>query len=144
MTGKTKILVIEDQPAVAMMMTYALTLVGCDVSTAHTGKKGFEIANSDDFDLITLDVTLSDISGFEILERLKSNPRCCDTPVIIVSGNDSEERCSRARELGAADFIAKPFDAKGFVDRIFAQIEKDEGIFLKLNPKQLNRESVGV
>lgn len=142
--GKPKILVIEDQPAVAMTMTYVLALVGCDVTTALTGKKGLEYANSGDFDLITLDITLPDVIGFEIYERIRSNPDLSNTPVIFVSGNDNEDARNRARELGAVDFIAKPFDTADFVDRIFAQIGNGTGICLKSAPKQLNRESIGV
>jgi len=71
MKDKVKILVVEDEMPVALMMVFLLTRVGYDVTTATSGKKGIELASATRFDVITLDMDLPDIKGFEpIFPRL--------------------------------------------------------------------------
>ncbi len=120
MTRKPKILIVEDQPEVLSVMAYLLTRAGCDVSTAQTGTEGLQLARDEAFDVITLDIDLPGISGFEICRRLKRDPRLCHTPVIFVSGRLCEADRQCGRKLGAADCIAKPFDALAFVQRILS------------------------
>ena len=102
----------------AMMMVYLLTQAGCETEVATTGVKAMQMARAGDFDLVTLDVDLPGMNGFEICRRLKENPCLCDTPVVFVSGGSSEKNQQRALELGAADFIEKPFEVTNFVFRI--------------------------
>jgi len=71
MSDKLKILVVEDEMPVALMMVFLLSRVGYDVTTAHNGKKGIELASATRFDVITLDMDLPDIKGFEICRELK-------------------------------------------------------------------------
>jgi DNA-binding response OmpR family regulator len=123
MTGKVKILIVEDQMAVAMMMVYLLTQAGCETEVAATGKKAMQLAEGENFDLITLDVDLPGISGFEVCSRLKANSHLHDTPVVFVSGHPQEECRQRAIELGAVDYITKPFDALDFASRILSHIK---------------------
>ena len=66
MIVKPKILIVEDQAAVAMTMVYLLTQAGCETEVAATGKKAMQLAEGGNFDLITLDVDLPGISGFEV------------------------------------------------------------------------------
>jgi CheY-like chemotaxis protein len=120
MTAKAKILVVEDQASVAMMMGFLLTRAGCDVETAWNAEKALRLAHDGDFDLITLDVSLPGMNGFELCRRLKQNPRLRETPVVFISGRLGEEEVQRARELGAADFIEKPFEATDFIFRIIS------------------------
>jgi DNA-binding response OmpR family regulator len=118
MNQKLKILVVEDEPAVATMMTFFLTRAGYDVEVAFTGRSGLELAIEQKFDLITLDVDLPGINGFEIFRELKKRHISNRTPIIFLSGNSTEERQAKAFELGAADFIAKPFDMENFLWRV--------------------------
>jgi DNA-binding response OmpR family regulator len=120
---KPKILVVEDQPAVSETMIYLLKQAGCEVVGAKTGTEGMRLAQAGEFDLITLDVDLPDISGLEVCRRLKRNPRLCQTPVIFVSGRLCEGNRQHCFELGAADYIVKPFDAFVFVSRIFSHLK---------------------
>jgi DNA-binding response OmpR family regulator len=125
MTGKPKVLIVEDETAVAMMMTYLLTHAGCEVRVAHTAEQGMQLARTRGFDLITLDIVLPGTSGFEICRRLKQIPRLHDTPVVFVSGHTSEKNQQRAFVLGAVDYIEKPFDAQDFVSRILSHIKTE-------------------
>ena len=120
---KPKILVVEDQPAVSETMIYLLKQVGCEAVSAKTGTEGMRLAQAGEFDLITLDIDLPDISGLEVCRRLKRNPRLCHTPVIFVSGRLCEGNRQHCFELGAADYIVKPFDAFVFVSRIFSHLK---------------------
>jgi two-component system, OmpR family, alkaline phosphatase synthesis response regulator PhoP len=115
---KKRILVVEDEPAVAALMTFLLSRVGYEVENAFTGRAGLEIAITRKFDLITLDVDLPGINGFDICRELKQRWIAWKTPIIFLSGNDLEERRAKALELGASDFIAKPFIVADFLDRV--------------------------
>lgn len=115
---KRKILIVEDEIALACLMIAALTRAGCDVEAACTGKKAMKIAAENRFDLITLDIKLPDVSGFELCSELKQRHISRNTPIIFVSGSHSPEDMAEGRKLGAVDYIAKPFEITDFVYRI--------------------------
>ena len=119
-----KILVVEDEPAVAMMMNYLLTRVGCEVETAWQSSQALALAENSEYDLITLDLSLPGIDGFQLCRKLRQFPHLSQTPIVFVSGADTEENRRRAIEAGAVDFIAKPFNASSFVDRILSLLEE--------------------
>jgi DNA-binding response OmpR family regulator len=121
-TAKPRILIVEDDTPLAMMMASLLTRAGCDVQTAWNAEKAIRLAQDEDFDLITLDVDLRGTNGFEICSRLKENLRSCDTPVVFVTGRPHGEDRQRAFELGAVDYIAKPFQTLEFVPRLLSHI----------------------
>ena len=123
-TPKARILIVEDDTPLAMMMVFLLTRAGCDVQTAWNSDKAIRLAEDEDFDLITLDVDLPRTSGFEICSRLKKNPRSRDTPIVFISGRPHEEDVQRARELGAVDYIAKPFGVSDFTSRLLSHVRQ--------------------
>ena len=118
MSEKKKILVVEDEPSVATLMTFLLARAGYDVETALTGRRGLELATTQKFNLITLDVDLPDMKGFEICRELKQRWISHRTPIVFLSGNYLEERRTLAMEIGAVDFIAKPFIVDDFLERV--------------------------
>jgi len=124
MTGRPKILIVEDETSVAMMMVFLLTRAGCDVQSAWNTEKTVQLAETNDFDLITLDINLPGAGGFEICKRLRQFPHLKYTPVIFVSGCASTNYRQRAFELGAVDFIEKPFGASDFVSRVLSLLEE--------------------
>jgi DNA-binding response OmpR family regulator len=123
---KPRILIVEDDIPLAMMMTSLLMRVGIETEGATTGQKALQKVAGSHFTLITLDLDLPDISGFEVCRRLKENP-FFKTPIVFVSGRPTEENQQGGYELGAVDFIAKPFGADEFIRRILPHI-KDAGI----------------
>jgi CheY-like chemotaxis protein len=123
MRDKTKILVVDDQMAVALMMVFLLTRTGCDAQTALNAEKALQLAQTEMFDLITLDVEMHGINGFELFQRLKQIPHLRETPVVFVSGRATIENQQHALDLGAADFIEKPFDTQDFLSRILSLVE---------------------
>jgi len=122
-TAKPGILIAENQTAVAMMIVYLLTQTGCETEVATTGTKAMQMAQAGKFDLFLLEVNLPGVSGFEVCRQLKENPRLSGTPVIFVSSQFYGEDVQRGLELGAADYIKKPFDAWNFVSRVLPCIK---------------------
>jgi DNA-binding response OmpR family regulator len=116
--GKAKILVVDDELPLAMMMVSLLARADFEVEAACSSEKALHKAKTEKFDLITLDVDMPGGSGFHLFERLKEIPGVREIPIVFVSGRSTHEYCQKALELGAADFIGKPFDPKQFVARI--------------------------
>lgn len=117
-----KILVIEDDVPAAMIIVSLLAQTRCEVTVANTGGRGVELALETKFDLIVLDVDLP--GGFEICRELKQRHFTRHTPVVFVSERSSLEDQQQGLEVGAADYITKPFDTSDFVQRILAQANK--------------------
>ena len=107
---------------VSLMITMLLSRMGYEVTPAFNGEEGMRLATSYKFDAIALDVDLPDIKGFEICRELKQRHISHKTPIIFITGRAHEEDRRFALELGAADYIEKPFEASDFVFRIANQI----------------------
>lgn len=127
MISKPKILLVEDDTPLAMMVVHVLTRADCDVLVANTGKKGMELAHENKFSLIVLDMDLPDGSGLEICDELKQRHLTRLTPIILVCARQNEEDRRRGFELGAVDYIAKPFDGPDFATRILSHVESEKG-----------------
>ena len=124
MRKKKKILIVENGIPTAMMMVSLLTQAGFDVEAAAKGQKGMEIAQEQKFDLILLETILPDMSGFTICADLKQRHISYRTPVVFLSDQHGNEYRERALELGAADFIEKPFDGREFISRVLSHLEE--------------------
>ena len=120
---KTKILIVEDEPLVAMMMVDLLSQADCEAEVAWNAERAMQLAQDGYFDLITLDIALPVTNGFEICRQLKENSRLCKTPVVVVSGRLHQEDEWLSAQLGAVDYITKPFDAVNFGSRILSHIK---------------------
>ncbi|MGB7748749.1 MAG: response regulator [Verrucomicrobiia bacterium] len=120
--SKVKILIVEDQMPVAMMMTFLLARAGCETEVATTGANAMQKAQDGNFDLITLDADLPGISGFEVCRRLKENP-FFQTPIVFVSGRCCIEDQQHGLDVGAADYITKPFETFEFAPRLLSHIK---------------------
>ena len=117
-SNTVKILVLEDEVVVGNMMASMLRHAGFHVEVANSGQRGMEYAREEKFDLITLDLDLGDVDGFEVFRELKQRHISYRTPVVFVSGQATDRFRQRALELGAADFVAKPFELTDFITRI--------------------------
>jgi DNA-binding response OmpR family regulator len=124
MNRSPKILIVEDEMPLAMLMINVLTMVGCDVEAVHTGKKALEKAAQTKFDLITLDISLPDADGFLLCKELKERHISRHTPVIFISASPHDEDRKQSLKLGAVDYIEKPFNAGNFVSRLLSHIKK--------------------
>jgi DNA-binding response OmpR family regulator len=122
--AKAKILVVDDQMAVTTMMRFLLTRAGCETQGALSAEKALRLAQTDVFDLITLDVGIPDLDGFRLFQKLRQIPHLKEIPIVFVSGNSSIENQQHGLDLGAADFIEKPFDTQDFLSRILSLVEE--------------------
>jgi DNA-binding response OmpR family regulator len=116
------ILIIEDDRAILAGLQRNLRFEGFTVITASDGEKGLEMAFNDKQDLIILDIMLPKVSGFEICRLLKQNK--VDTPVIILSAKGQEADKVKGLNLGADDYISKPFSIKELVARVNAILRR--------------------
>jgi DNA-binding response OmpR family regulator len=123
-SARSRVLVVDDQTPMAMMMVFLLTREGYEVTAARNGLKGFDHATETKFDLIVLEADLPDMNGFDICRELRQRHICRHTAIVLVSRNHSVEDCQRAFDLGADDFIEKPFNASEFVSRIASVLEE--------------------
>ena len=105
-----KILVIEDEELMLKTLCFRLKKDGNEVFPAQDGKQGLEILETTQVDMVITDIMLPFVSGLEIVSKIKSNPDTKHLPVINRSGVGMEEIVLEAFELGADDFITKPFN----------------------------------
>ncbi len=125
MTGKAKILIVEDEAPVAVTMSFMLTRAGCETEVAGTRDEAILKVQTSKFDLITLDVSMPDVNGFILCAELRLNPRLRDVPIVFISGRASLEDQQRGLDVGAVDYITKPFGANEFVPRILSHIKSN-------------------
>ncbi len=133
------ILLVEDEPKVAGAVRKGLEVEGYAVTVAATGEDGFFLATTQTFDLILLDLMLPGRDGLEILEALRD--RQCETPVLILTARDSVEDRVRGLDVGADDYLIKPFAFPELLARIRALTRRgrtDRALRLKLATLELD------
>lgn len=116
------ILVVDDDPAVADILSRFLVREGYNVTVAHTGKEALERVNERHPDLILLDVMMPEMDGFTTCQRLKDDRRTALIPVTMLTGSDDYENRRRGIESGADDFLSKPFEQNILRARIRSQL----------------------
>lgn len=119
------ILVIEDDPGIARVVTEAFAAEGRKVEHCATGEEGLDRAAEARFDAIVLDVLLPTFSGFEICQRLRELD--VTTPILMLTCRDREEDVVRGLRLGADDYMTKPFSTAQLTARIEALIRRAQG-----------------
>jgi two-component system alkaline phosphatase synthesis response regulator PhoP len=113
-----KVVVIEDEEFLTELIRVNLKLRGIDVTTAEYGEDGYAKILEKKPDLILLDARLPDIDGWEICKRIKSNDEISMIPVVFVTAAAQESDRLRAKEAGADDFLAKPFQITELLNTI--------------------------
>ena len=125
-TPLASILVIDDAESCRDVLTQMLEHEGYRVGSAETGEQGLAMAQTRCYDLILLDLVLPGVSGYEVLKQLKRDPVLRHLPVIILSGIDETQSTVRCIEIGAEDYLSKPFSPVLLRARIGASIEKKQ------------------
>ncbi len=121
---KKKILIIEDDPAVCRGLQIALEEINYETITKNTGAAGYESAKVDSPDLIILDLILPDLSGIDICRDLRAEK--IDTPIIILTSKKEEIDRIIGLEIGADDYVTKPFSVRELIARIKAVFRRTE------------------
>lgn len=117
----TRILIIEDEVKFARFVELELTYEGYSVTKAYDGRTGLELAEKEQFDLILLDVMLPGLNGLEVLRRIR---RFSEVPIIMLTARDSVMDKVSGLDLGADDYITKPFAIEELLARIRAALRK--------------------
>jgi DNA-binding response OmpR family regulator len=104
------VLIVDDEPAVAVALRIRLQAAGLTVEHAATGQAGLEAARWHEPGVILLDIRLPDLDGFEVYRRLKADPSLRSIPVIFLSANMQESARARSMEMGAYSFLSKPYE----------------------------------
>ena len=121
-----KILLIEDEPDIRKTLEYNIAREGYDVITAPSLSEGRNHLNSSTFSLILLDLMLPDGSGLDLCREIKSDKEKTATPIIILTAKDDEVDKVVGFELGADDYVTKPFSVRELILRIKAVLKRGE------------------
>lgn len=120
-----KILLVEDEQAIADTLIYALGSEGFKVRHLLLGREALPAHRDSPFDLIILDIGLPDTTGFEVLKQLRAHPDGCDVPVIFLTARAEEIDRILGLELGADDYVTKPFSPREIVARVRAILRRE-------------------
>lgn len=123
MSGE-KILIIEDEIKIARFLELELGHEGYKVEQEHDGRQGLERAKSGQFDLVLLDVMLPSLNGFEVLRRLR---QAAETPVIMLTAKDDITDIVTGLDVGADDYLTKPFAIEELLARIRVILKRQRG-----------------
>lgn len=120
-----RVLLVENEPTAAEMLMHTLAADRCSTHTTGLGEEAVALAKLYDYDIILLDLNLPDMTGFDVLVILRAAN--VPTPVLVVSGNDDIATRIRALDLGADDYVTKPFDCGELMARVRAVVRRAKG-----------------
>ena len=113
-----EVLIVEDEPEIAELVEFHLGREGLPSSIVHSGRQALERIKRERPDLVILDLMLPDLDGFEVCRRIKSEPETRKIPVIMVTAKSDDADVVTGIELGADDYVVKPFSPKVLVARV--------------------------
>lgn len=120
----SRILVIEDERNVRENIVELLTLEGYEPFSAENGQKGYFLAITEPFDLVICDILMPIMDGFEVVRRIRKHPRGQTLPVIFLTAKTQRDSMREGMELGADDYISKPFTRKELLNSIQTRLSK--------------------
>lgn len=131
-----RILVVDDEEDICAILKFNLSKEGYEVVTANSAEEALTLDIAS-FNLLLLDVMMGGMSGFELTHRLKADPATAGVPVIFITARDTEDDAVEGLDIGADDYISKPFSIREVVSRVKAVLRrtaarrgKDSGIFI--------------
>nr|WP_293948295.1 phosphate regulon transcriptional regulator PhoB [Sneathiella sp.] len=119
-----KILIVEDEPAMVELLRYNLESEGFDVVSAHDGEEGLLALEEEQPDLLLLDWMLPGVSGIEICRRVRRDAKQAGLPVIMITARGEEQDRVRGLDVGADDYVSKPFSPAELLARIRALLRR--------------------
>lgn len=117
-----KILIVDDVMSNVLLLKVLLTNEKFAIATASNGRQALEQVEKENPDLVLLDVMMPDMSGFEVAQHLKSNPNTADIPIIFLTALNSTADIVKGFQVGANDFISRPFNKEELIIRVTHQI----------------------
>jgi len=138
------VLIVEDEEDIRTLLVYNLEKEGFSVTAVETGEQGLQHALADHPDLIILDLMLPGMDGLSVCRALKNGDTTRDIPVIIASAKGEEGDIIAGLEMGADDYVAKPFSPKVLIARIHAMMRRgaqqptDQGDMVRIHELELD------
>lgn len=123
MDGVKKILVVDDEADICNILKFNLDKAGYETATALSAEDAL-MRGIIGYDLVLLDVMMEGISGFQMAQMMKKNPESARIPIIFITAKDTEEDTLKGFDLGADDYIAKPFSVREVVSRVNAVLRR--------------------
>jgi len=119
-----RILVVDDEPDIASLVSYNLKKEGFSVTAVHDGGEALDLVKKKEFDLILLDLMLPGIHGMEICRILRAGPKTKNIPIIMLTAKGDETDRVRGLETGADDYMTKPFSPRELIARVKAVLRR--------------------
>ena len=123
---RERILIVEDEEDILELERYNLEREGYRVNTVMSGEEALKIVKAQEFDLIILDLMLPGLDGLEVCKRIKNNPDNGETAIVMITAKGDEADIVTGLELGADDYITKPFSPRVLLARIKAVLRRRE------------------
>ena len=121
---KMTVLVIDDDPVILELLRVNFEIEGYRVLTASDGEEGVAVAQAEHPDVVISDVMMPKRDGLGVLSDLKSDPGTEGLPVILLSAKAQKSEIQHGLDMGADDYITKPFDPIALIDRLNAVVER--------------------
>lgn len=128
MSETKKILVIEDEAQILEFLSIALSINGYEVITACNGAEGLDYAFAKLPDLIISDIMMPELDGYQVLEAVRANPQTANIPMLLLTARTDRGDVRQGMNLGADDYITKPFDIEDLLMSIKSRLEKKKSI----------------
>ena len=122
-----RILVVDDEEDICALLKFNLSKEGYEVVTANSAEEALTLDIAS-FNLLLLDVMMGGMSGFELTGKLKTDPKTAGVPVIFITARDTEDDAVEGLDLGADDYISKPFSIREVVSRVKAVLRRTAAI----------------
>jgi len=119
--SKCRVLVVDDEEDLCEVIRYALEVEGYSVDVVYSAEEALK-KNITEYNLLLLDVMMGEISGFRMAHMIRNNPKTANTPIVFISAKDTENDRLTAFNLGADDYITKPFSIREMLARVKAII----------------------
>jgi len=121
-----KVLVVDDEPNIVLSLEFLMEQAGFEVVTAEDGEQALARVNDAQPDLLLLDISLPGISGFDVLERLRSEEATAQLPIIMLTAHGRDVEREKGMALGADDYITKPFSTQSLVEKVKTLLIKEQ------------------
>lgn len=133
--SKIKILVVDDEEDLCEILQFNLESEGYEVDTANSAEEAME-KNLNNYNLLILDVMMGGISGFKLADTLRKNEKTANLPIIFITAKDTENDMLTGFNIGADDYISKPFSIREVTVRVKAVLRRTQGV------EQIEKEEV--
>jgi len=124
--NKAVILIIEDDPEIQELLTHSMSREGWKLLQVKTGEEGLKLLKTKKVNCILLDIMLPGMDGLKILKKIKEIEQCANVPVIMTTAKGEEADIITGLELGADDYVVKPYSPKVLIARVRAGLRRQE------------------